>query len=117
MSIDATETQPTDTEGASVEAEVSQTDFIDEEDSLLTPPDETPESEQTPKQTWGRRLAALEKELLATLGDITDLLRDESNHLEDVPGLGPAKVDTIKRYLDAYWKAHPEHSQDAADEG
>ncbi|KKN16600.1 hypothetical protein LCGC14_0974400 [marine sediment metagenome] len=188
MSIDATDVQPTDTTEASPEVEVPD----------KTSTDETPKSEQTPKQTWERRLNALEKELsgavlrrmeleadvkaakatekeeagqlklhiakgpeeyplfdkaaadeptgaghwravtveevpipmglcgllrenpdktLATLGDICDWLADDTHHLTDVPRVGQAKADQIEACLDAYWKAHPEHSQDAADKG
>lgn len=61
------------------------------------------------------RLRENPKKPLATLGDITDWLGDDDHHLTDIPGIGPGKADQIEACMTAYWEAHPEHSQAAAD--
>lgn len=63
MSVDATETDPADTQDASPEAEVPQ-----ENSAGDSATEETPEpDEQTPKDTWEARLVALEKKLSAAV--------------------------------------------------
>ncbi len=54
---------------------------------------------------------------LATLGDIVDWQADGYHHLTDIPGIGEGKADQLEKCMTAYWDAHPEHSQPAAEEG